>query len=185
MYEFYTHSRSAWSKSLDKARNRVFDGKMSRAEFLAAVKPSPDARDPNVDAIVRNLDRDISLNARAKEREKDAVAKREADRAANEAKVASLAHDRVWSLSGYYMEDVTDANFTLAELKAWASSYGYVFGGRFGGEPMYFAATTPQIEDGAYRVLLGHDVSDERRFDFAKAAVHLREWVAAYRSRQQ
>lgn len=174
-FEFCTESRSAWRRSLDRALQLVAEGKMTVEEFLAAARPSPDSRDPLPATKLR------SRLAVAENAEAAAAAEaqhRAAETARRQAAVESLRGQRVWALSGFYLEDATPGLYTLDELRRWADSWGYVFAGQFGGSPTMFSAVA---DSHGVSVTLNHDVSNDRRFSFAKAASHLAGWIVEQR----
>lgn len=125
-----------------------------------------------------------TLAKKAEREQRDAEQREQQQREAAEmkAKVESLRAEQVWALGGFYIEQMSEAAYTLEELEAWAESYGCVFGGNFGGSPQGFNAVCPTLDLSI--VLYRHfDIDGKQRFQFERAAKHLREWVAERRLR--
>ena len=176
-FTFYTETRSSWRKSLDKAVQLVLDGKMTRDEFLAASRPSPDARDPLPEA---RLEAALATKAERDRRAAEWQARQQREADERKAKIDALRDAQVWALGGFYLEEMGEPEYTLAELQEWADSYGYVFAGRLGGEPAFFHAIAPTHNLDAN---LNHDASSDRKFSFSAALAHLRKWIEERRSR--
>ena len=118
MYTFFTHSRSAWRKSVANAARLVAAGRMTEEEFAAA-PASSDPRDPDPAALLATARHNYEAVRAWEAKAADRAAKEETDRQARAAKIEELRHVRCWRLAGFFIEDLSWASYTLAEIAAW------------------------------------------------------------------